>query len=80
MHPQASSDAKAAYYLGLIGLIAGWCTLFIPNFIAMYFGHTALKTAKFGQPGYREARKGLTMAYLPLIMAILGFTLAMLRN
>ncbi|OKI54522.1 DUF4190 domain-containing protein [Micromonospora sp. CB01531] len=81
MHPQTNSNAKAAYYLGLIGLIVGWCSLFIPNLIAIGFGHSALRTIRrTGEPGYSEARKGLTMAYLPMALVALGLTLAVING
>lgn len=79
--PQINSHAKIALYLGLIGLIAGWCMFFIPNLVAIGFGHSALKQIRrTGEPGYREAKKGLTMAYLPMALSALGFTLWILQN
>lgn len=60
-----SGLATASMVLGIIGFLGGWCLFGIPCFLAVLFGHLALKETKTGERGgHGQAITGLILGYV----------------
>ena len=77
--PTTNGMAIASLILGIVGLLLGWLLLFIPNILAIVFGHIAssqIKHSHGSQTGQGLAIGGLVMGYLIVTVGVIGILAA----
>ncbi len=77
--PQTNGMAIASLILGIVGLILGVLFLFIPNILAIVFGHVAssqIKNSQGAQTGQGMAVAGLIMGYFIVVIGVVGILAA----
>jgi hypothetical protein len=77
--PTTNGMAIASLILGIVGLLLGWLILFIPNILAIVFGHIAssqIKHAQGAQTGRGMAIAGMVMGYIIVAVGFIGFLAA----
>lgn len=71
-HRPSSSVATAALVFGVIGILAGWCTLGLPCLLAVVLGHLGVnETRNEVMSGRGAAVAGLILGYVMLVPAII---------
>lgn len=71
---QSSALAVATLVLGVVGILAGWCMLGLPNLAAIVIGHVALNDTKDDRKtGRGMAVAGLILGYVALVPAVVLF-------
>lgn len=77
--PRTNGMAIASLILGIVGLLLGVLFLFIPNILAIVFGHVAssqIKNSQGTQTGQGMAIAGLIMGYFIVVIGVIGILAA----